>query len=267
MLFKLSALPITVLLTSLLSGCVAGPYGGGVALGVPPLSDVFHSEPSKEKDKNVPPPVYGPPQVIYRIDKDRYFTLEEYTRCENGNTFYNNKAKGIHIQIAPSSGYLFKGRLFWLSTRDDYLAFPLTANDNKAACMGSDKGCLNVVAVTTDGGKTLHSVTYGSNTQDPNGDTKDYDMLVTDEGFYLIYYRGRGRVYPVIDGWNFDKGNWLGVVRSEDAYSLFSPGEKMPVGGFFKIDMSKFYPKKGEAEMQCDRQLEPLQSTVRISGE
>jgi hypothetical protein len=139
---------------------------------------------------------------------------------------------------------LFKGRLFWLSTRDDYLVFPLTANNNKAACMGSDKGCLNIVAVTTDGGKTIRSMTYGSNTQDPNGDTKDYDMLVTDDGFYLIYYRGKGRVYPVVYRWDFDKENWLGVVKSEDEYSLLRPGEEKPVGGFFKIDMSKFYPKK-----------------------
>nr|WP_229655785.1 hypothetical protein [Pantoea sp. 201603H] len=56
------------------------------------------AEPEKKKQQ---PEVYGPPQVIYRIDEDRYFTLEAYTRCENGKTFYNNKAKGIHTQIAP----------------------------------------------------------------------------------------------------------------------------------------------------------------------
>ncbi|WP_434093137.1 T6SS immunity protein Tli3 family protein [Pantoea anthophila] len=91
--------------------------------------------------------------MIYRIDDNRYFTLEEYTRCENGKTFYNNKAKGIHVMILPSSGYLFKGRMFWLSSRDDYLAFPVTRNNNNATCIGSDKGCLNIIAVTTDGGK------------------------------------------------------------------------------------------------------------------
>lgn len=248
-----------------LSGCVAGPYGGGVAF-VNPFSVMNDTQTEPEKKKQQPE-VYGPPQIIYRINKERYFTLEEYTRCENGKTFYNNTKKGIHTQIAPSSGYLFKGRLFWLSNRDDYLAFPVTANDDKAACKGSDKGCLNVVSVTTDGGKTLRSVTYGSNTQDPNGDTKDYDMLVTDDGFYLIYYRGKGRVYPVVDRWDFDKENWLGVIKSEDEYNLLRPGEEKPVGGFFKIDMSKFYPKNGEGEMQCDRQLEPVQATGRISDE
>ncbi|MFP1771179.1 hypothetical protein ACLEDK_17550, partial [Lonsdalea quercina] len=179
----------------------------------------------------------------------------------------NNKAKGIHTQISPSSGYLFKGRLFWLSTRDDYLAFPITANDNKAACKGSDKGCLNVIAVTTDGGKKTHPVTYGANTQDPNGDTKNYDMLVTNDSFYLIHYRGENRIYPVVYRWDFDKDSWRGVVKSEDEYSLFRPGEKKPVGGFFKIDMSKFYPKNGEGKMLCDRRLEPVQPEGRISDE
>lgn len=205
------------------------------------------------------PPVYSPSQIIYRIDDNRYFTLENYTRCENGQTFYNNKAKGIHTQIAPSSGYLFKGRLFWLSTRDDRLAFPITRNDNKAACMGSDKGCVNIIGLTVNGGGTYHSVTYGGYTQDPNGDTSKYDLLVMNDSFYLIHYRGTDRIYPVVYRWNFDENNKSGVIRSEHEYELFKPSEKAPVGGFYKVDLSKYYPKNGEVMMQCDRTLEPVQ--------
>ncbi|TPD94077.1 hypothetical protein FJP68_10880 [Pantoea vagans] len=234
----------------ILSGCVAGPYGGGVAF-VNPFSAMqnMQKEPEKEKPQ---PKVYGPPQIIYRIDKDRYFTLEEYARCENGKTFYNNKAKGIHVLIAPSSGYLFKGRLFWLSKRDDYLAFPLTANDNKAACMGSDKGCLNIISVTTDGGKTIRSATYGSNTQDPNGDTKDYDMLVTNDGFYMIkfWYGNRSLMNGVVDRWIFSPA----TKTSNSAY----PGVTGPEyqKGLPMDDISKVK----QIQMQCDRKLEPKQS-------
>ncbi|MDF9346862.1 hypothetical protein OH693_13040 [Escherichia coli] len=135
------------------------------------------------KDLNVPPPVYGPPQVIFRIDDNRYFTLENYTHCENGQTFYNNKAKNIHVKILDASGYLFKGRLFWLSTRDDFLAFPATLNTRHASCMGSNKGCMNAVIVTTDGGKRRSGVPYGSYTQNPTGATRDYDMLVMNDDF------------------------------------------------------------------------------------
>lgn len=250
MLFKLSSLFIIVLLTSvsLLSGCVANPYGGGIAFGIPSLSDVSHSEPTKEEDNNASPPVYGPPQIIYRIDGNRYFTLENYTRCENGKTFYNNKAKGIHTLIAPSSGYLFKGRLFWLSTRDDYLAFPLTANDNKAACKGSDKGCLNVISVTTDGGKTIRSATYGSNTQDPNGDTKNYDMLVTNDGFYMIEYRlpKRSPTSAYALKWTFSPPSKI----SNPAY----PGVTGPV---YQPELSFDVSQISQETMQCDRKLEP----------
>ncbi|WP_029686232.1 T6SS immunity protein Tli3 family protein [Tatumella saanichensis] len=229
-----------------LSGCVAGPYGGGIAF-VNPFSAMGDTQAEPEKEKQLPE-VYGPPQVIYRIDNDRYFTLEEYTRCENGKTFYNNKAKGIHTLIASSSGYLFKGRLFWLSTRDDYLAFPKTRNENKAVCIGSDKGCLNLISVTTDGGKTLRSVTYGSYSHDPNRDTKDYDMLVTDDGFYMIkfWYGLRDATNGIVDKWTFNPA-------SKDSHPAY-PGvtgpnyqEELPMDDISKVE---------QKYMQCDRNLE-----------
>ncbi|WP_029686231.1 T6SS immunity protein Tli3 family protein [Tatumella saanichensis] len=229
-----------------LSGCVAGPYGGGIAF-VNPFSAMGDTQVEPEKEKQLPE-VYGPPQIIYRIDKDRYFTLEEYTRCENGKTFYNNKAKGIHTLIASSSGYLFKGRLFWLSSRDDYLAFPITANNNKAVCKGSDKGCLNVISVTTNGGKTLRSVTYGSYTHDPNGRTKGYDMLVTDDGFYMIEYdfQERTSINAYALKWTFSPA----TKKSNPAY----PGVTGPIyQPEFSFDVSHVFQEK----MQCDRKLEP----------
>ncbi|WP_026744341.1 T6SS immunity protein Tli3 family protein [Lonsdalea quercina] len=235
----------------ILSGCVAGPYGGGVAF-VNPFSAMQNTQAAPEKKKQQPE-VYGPPQIIYRIDKDRYFTLEEYTRCENGKTFYNNKAKGIHTQISPSSGYLFKGRLFWLSTRDDYLAFPITANDNKAACKGSDKGCLNVIAVTTDGSKTIRSAPYGSNTQDPNGDTKDYDMLVTNEGFYMIEYsfgeRSEDTAYVL--KWTFDPDEESTRLNGYPGVTGPKYQKELPMDDISKVKQTR---------MQCDRILEPVQS-------
>lgn len=241
-----------------LSGCVAGPYGGGVAL-VNPFSAMNDMQTEPEKKKQ-PPEVYGPPQIIYRIDKERYFTLEEYTRCENGKTFYNNTKKRIHTQIAPSSGYLFKGRFFWLSSRDDYLAFPVTANNNKATCKGSDKGCLNVVSVTTDGGKTVHSVTYGSNTQDPNGDTKKYDMLVTNDGFYMIDFKGTERFDYRASTWK-----WIFDPDEESTKLNGYPGvtgpkyqDELPINDISRVS---------QIRVQCDRRLEPVQSSEVIENE
>ncbi len=188
---------------TLLSGCMTGGTAFGLGVGA------VHETETVEKDPNQPPPVFGPPQIIYRIDSDRYFTLENYVSCEKGETFYNNEKKDIHVKISPASGYLFKGRLYWVSTRDDYLAFPTTHNTNAAVCMGSDKGCKNVITVTTDGGKTLIAETYGHYSSDPTGDTRNYDMLVNDEGFYMIDYRSseRYREKAVVWKWKFYSKN------------------------------------------------------------
>ena len=249
MLTKLTSLFLKVSLLGgallLLNGCIS--EGAAFGLGAGSL----HETVMMEKDKNAPPPVYGPPQIIYRIDDNRYFTLENYTSCEDGQTFYNNKKKGIHVQVSPGSGYLFKGRLFWLSTRDDYLAFPLTMNSDKAVCIGSDKGCLNIITITVDGGKTMRSVTYGNYTQDPTGDTEDYDMLVTNEGFYMIkYWFGeRAPDNGMVDKWTFqpdkeaaEKYGYPGVVGPEYQKQ-------------FDMDVSGVIQEK----MQCNRSLEPVQ--------
>jgi len=205
-----------------------------------------------EKDKNAPPPVYGLPQIIYRIDDNRYFTLENYTRCENGQTFYNNKKKGIHFKILDGSGYLFKGRLFWLSTRDDYLAFPATINTRFAACMGSDKGCMNAVIVTVDGGKTLNGVEYSNYTQDPTGDTEDYDMLVTNEGFYMIEFNGKERFAESAATWK-----WTFDPDPESTEKFGYPGATGPK---FQRDLPmNDISNVSQVRMQCNRNLEPEQ--------
>ncbi|MCR4457171.1 MULTISPECIES: T6SS immunity protein Tli3 family protein [Pseudescherichia] len=245
-------LPIMSAALLSLSGCVT--EGAAFGLGAGSL----HETVTTEKDKNAPPPVYGPPQIIYRIDDSRYFTLENYTRCDNGQTFYNNKKKGIHVKILNGSGYLFKGRLFWLSTRDDYLAFPATINTNYAACMGSDKGCMNAVIVTVDGGKTLNGAEYGGYTQDPTGDTEDYDMLVTNEGFYMINYWDGNRT-PTngsVDRWKFHPDE---KATKERGY----PGVSGPVyQREFEMDVSHVIQEK----IVCNRAMEPVQpsgATIR----
>lgn len=83
-----------------LSGCISRgqeSISEGRHLGQDPARTGSNKK-ADTKDLNVPPPVYGPPQVIFRIDDNRYFTLENYTHCENGQTFYNNKAKTFMLK-------------------------------------------------------------------------------------------------------------------------------------------------------------------------
>ena len=119
MLYRLMSFFFNILLLGVtllsLSGCIS--EGAAFGLGAGSL----HETVMTEKDKNAPPPVYGPPQIIYRIDDNRYFTLENYTRCEDGQTFYNNKKKifmrkfqmhqGICLK-AVYSGYP-RGMIIW----------------------------------------------------------------------------------------------------------------------------------------------------------
>ena len=228
----------------ILTGCVS--EGAAFGLG----SGSLHENVVAENNKNEKPEVYGPPQIIYRIDDNRYFTLENYTRCENGQTFYNNKEKGIHVMVANTSGYLFKGRFFWLSTRDDYLAFPATADTNTSRCVGADKGCLNSVIVTTDGGKTLHGVPYGGHTTSPTEVSKTYDMLVYDDGFYMIYYWDgiRDAGSASVDRWKFH-------INEESTRLNGYPGVTGPK--YQKsLPMDDISGVK-QTVMQCDRALEP----------
>ena len=238
---------------TLLSGCMTGGAAFGLGAGA------VHETETVEKDPNQPPPVYGPPQIIYRIDSDRYFTLENYVSCEKGETFYNNKKKDIHVKISPASGYLFKGRLYWVSTRDDYLAFPTTHNTKAAVCMGSDKGCKNVITLTVDGGKTLEAVSYGFYSSDPTKITKNYDMIVTDKGFYMINYRLPDRKRPDTDRWVFDLSSPVGVLGPDGKNDLIDANIKVPEYGFYSFDLSDFISPSGQTEMQCNRALIPKQ--------
>ncbi|MNC04963.1 hypothetical protein D3C75_524180 [compost metagenome] len=94
----------------------------------------------------------------------------------------------------------------------------------------------------------MRSVTYGSNTQDPNEDTKDYDMLVTDEGFYMIEYKlpkhSPTSAYAL--KWTFSPA----TKTSNPAY----PGVTGPV---YQPVLSFDISNVSQEIMQCNRNLEP----------
>ncbi|WP_313570934.1 T6SS immunity protein Tli3 family protein [Pantoea piersonii] len=244
---KLIRMMILAGISCMLSGCITGGTAFGLGAGS------LHETAMKEKKKKAPSKFYGPPQIIYRIDDNRYFTLENYARCENGQTFYNNKAKGIHVRIASGSGYLFKGRLFWLSTRDDYLAFPVTEDAVRSSCIGSGKGCLNTVMVSTDGGKTVRPAVYGSYAQDLVSATKDYDMVVTNDGFYMIKYIYPGRTPYGVNVWKWTFNPSKETIDSNGHAYPGVTGPEYPPN--LRLDLSQVIQDK----MKCDRQLEPGQ--------
>ncbi|MDM3868346.1 hypothetical protein H7F13_13740 [Proteus vulgaris] len=131
---------------------------------------------------------YGPPTVIYRIDDHRFFTLEKYNERRSGSTYYNNTQKGIHQELIRSSACRYQGRLIWATERDDAFAFPGVLSRVTSRCAGTKTGCVNVILVTLDGGKNFRPTNggFGGNTDHPGYYSSFFDIIVTDEGFYLV---------------------------------------------------------------------------------
>ncbi|WCG88846.1 hypothetical protein ONR67_10295 [Proteus terrae] len=130
---------------------------------------------------------YGPPTVIYRIDDHRFFTLEKYNERREGITYYNNTKNNIHQEILYGSACLYQGRLIWATERDDAFAFPGVLSRVTSRCAGTKTGCVNVILVTLDGGKTFRPTNggFGQHTDYPGFRSASFDIIVTGEGFYL----------------------------------------------------------------------------------
>lgn len=103
----------------------------------------------------VPPTHDVPPQVIYRIDNNRYLTLENYDSCSNdGMVFYNDAVKNIRTKIRDYP-LGFQGKVL-LDPADGILAFPISPGPSPYAC--GDRGCSMAIIYSFDNGRTFRSM-------------------------------------------------------------------------------------------------------------
>ncbi|MBG3082010.1 hypothetical protein I4632_17600, partial [Proteus mirabilis] len=81
----------------------------------------------------------------------------------------------------------YQGRLIWATERDDAFAFPGVLSRVTSRCAGTKTGCVNVILVTLDGGKNFRPTNggFGIHTDHPGYYSSFFDIIVTDEGFYL----------------------------------------------------------------------------------
>ncbi|NBN03957.1 T6SS immunity protein Tli3 family protein, partial [Proteus sp. G2665] len=179
MQYKLSYFFILLLSTSTLSGC----------LSLKEKAAIKAEQDRAEQQRLIAEEIksYGPPTVIYRIDDHRFFTLEKYNERRSGSTYYNNTQKGIHQELIRSSACRYQGRLIWATKRDDAFAFPGVLSRVTSRCAGTKTGCVNVILVTLDGGKNFRPTNggFGIHTDHPGYYSSFFDIIVTDEGFYL----------------------------------------------------------------------------------
>jgi hypothetical protein len=124
--------------TLLLAGCQIPAAMIATSVGAMP---VYQPLPKKNYD--------APPQVIYTIDKNRFFTSENYQECSYGDVYYNDTSRNIKTAIDPLA--TFPGR-FHIDGNQDVLVFPDSPSDGAGTC-GNDRGCFFRIYYSLDGGR------------------------------------------------------------------------------------------------------------------
>lgn len=139
---------------------------------------------STQPEKLAVQPIHNPPQVIYRIDKNRYLTLEDYSNCDDGSIYYHSDNKNIKTKLwFLSKGTMnYKGKFIWAAENDDILVLPFVRGDNDA-CGDPLRGCAySILSASHDGGKKFSDIKFHAT--DSSG-SKDYIIVVTDDAIYI----------------------------------------------------------------------------------
>ena len=129
-----------------------------------------------------PTPNYDvPAQVIYRIDDHRFISLENYSDCNHGDTYYNDTKEVIRKKLGRNGIENFQGRLINADPTGKNIVIP-SSQPPERAC--SDRGCSVSLIYSTDSGRTFHGMVY-MKSFDPFRDSKDYTMAVNGDRLYV----------------------------------------------------------------------------------
>ncbi|WP_423194431.1 T6SS immunity protein Tli3 family protein [Cupriavidus sp. H18C2] len=146
-----------------------------------------------------------PPQIIYRIDDQRFVSLEDYKHCYFGTTYYNDTRQGIRTKFGRGGGIAsYRGRLINADPTGQNIVIPSSYPPN-AAC--PDKGCNIAFIYSTDAGRTfLSGGYYMRDSPNPFRDSKDYIVAATTDRIYIArkwrtddYYVTQYPLAPGID--------------------------------------------------------------------
>jgi len=171
---------LSIAVSSLLLGCAYDPYP--YRNGGPPVIDYD-----------------VPPQVIYRIDDHRFLTLENYSDCHHGVTYYNDTKQGIRQRLGRNGIENFQGRLINADPTGQNIVIP-SSQPPERSC--SDRGCTISLLYSTDGGRTFHGWAY-MNSSEPFKASANYTVAVTKNQLYVaerIQNDAYVREFPLIPG-------------------------------------------------------------------
>lgn len=138
----------------------------------------------------------APAQIIYRIDENRYLTLENYISCDRGGqVYYNDSQRGIktHLgwdidfndfsyrlgnSVAAYQGIIVNG------ADNGYLAFPGASTDQYCGSGRSERGCPVFFFFSADHGKTFIYKIIAEEYSTPERFSK-LKVVVANDGVYL----------------------------------------------------------------------------------
>lgn len=138
----------------------------------------------------------APDQIIYRIDKDRFLTLENYISCDKGGqVYYNDTHRGIKTFVGFDNDFYdssynkgnsvsaYKGVII-NEANNGYLAFPGASTQQYCGSGNSQSGCPVFFYFSPDYGKTFiyNSIKDGYDTPKRFSKLK---VVVTNDGVYL----------------------------------------------------------------------------------
>jgi hypothetical protein len=126
-----------------------------------------------------------PPQVVYRIDDHRFVTLEKYNHCL-GYAWYDDTKTGVRTKIGLMWVTGFRGRLIIDDPTGMNVALPTVSRN---VC--GDRGCIDYVAYSSNGGRTFDWVSYENyhTSFDPVADSNKYIISVTKEAMYITMFK------------------------------------------------------------------------------
>ncbi|HCI6432362.1 TPA: hypothetical protein NPO98_002238 [Klebsiella quasipneumoniae subsp. similipneumoniae] len=138
----------------------------------------------------------APPQVLYRIDKYRYLTLENYISCDKGGqVYYNDTQREIKTQLGWEHDFYdfsyrrgnyfaaYKGTII-NGANNGYLAFPGASTRQYCGSGRSARGCPVFFFFSADYGRTFIYEIVAEEYSTPERFSK-LKVVVANDGVYL----------------------------------------------------------------------------------
>jgi hypothetical protein len=217
------------------------------------LSACVSDEERSRYSQPQPIPNYDvPAQVIYRIDDHRFISLENYSNCNHGDTYYNDTKEGIRKKLGRNGIENFQGRLINADPTGKNIVIP-SSQPPERAC--SDRGCSVSLIYSTDCGRTFHGMVY-MKTFEPFKNSTNYTIAANQDSLYVAresQYDTHVQKFPLAPSIDLNRPYPEGL-HSDSSWA--SKRKVMPSG---------LRAPSGQERFTCDASIRPKNSAAEPS--